>query len=157
MCVAFRVVAAAISIGHFGCYRVENGTRCARCMPLLASPTTSAIAMNRLGGMSNTGEGGEDPLRYEPMPGGDSANSAVKQVASGRFGVTSDACGVTAGVPVSGVAGDQQAALFGQACFELGFGDLQLEYRLEAPANASSQHTGALGAVRLASRDLGRG
>ncbi|MGN1120931.1 MAG: glutamate synthase large subunit, partial [Eubacteriales bacterium] len=46
-----------------------------------------AIAMNRLGGKSNSGEGGEDPDRYEPMPGGDSCCSAIKQVASGRFGV----------------------------------------------------------------------
>ena len=49
-----------------------------------------AIAMNRLGGKSNTGEGGEDPARYEPLPNGDSRNSAIKQVASGRFGVTSE-------------------------------------------------------------------
>ena len=48
-----------------------------------------AIAMNRMGGKSNTGEGGEDPERYVPMPNGDSKNSAIKQVASGRFGVTS--------------------------------------------------------------------
>ena len=48
-----------------------------------------AIAMNRIGGKSNTGEGGEDPARYEPLEGGDSKNSAIKQVASGRFGVTS--------------------------------------------------------------------
>ncbi|HXI84073.1 MAG TPA: glutamate synthase large subunit [Verrucomicrobiae bacterium] len=48
-----------------------------------------AIAMNRIGGKSNTGEGGEDPDRYQPMPNGDSKNSAIKQVASGRFGVTS--------------------------------------------------------------------
>ena len=48
-----------------------------------------AIAMNRLGGKSNTGEGGEDPARYVPLPNGDSKNSAIKQVASGRFGVTS--------------------------------------------------------------------
>ncbi len=50
---------------------------------------TLAIAMNRIGGKSNTGEGGEDPARYVPGPGGDSRNSAIKQVASGRFGVTS--------------------------------------------------------------------
>ena len=49
-----------------------------------------AIAMNRLGGKSNTGEGGEDPERYRPLPNGDSKNSAIKQVASGRFGVTSE-------------------------------------------------------------------
>ena len=48
-----------------------------------------AIAMNRLGGKSNTGEGGEDPARYTTEPNGDSKNSAIKQVASGRFGVTS--------------------------------------------------------------------
>jgi glutamate synthase domain-containing protein 2/glutamate synthase domain-containing protein 1/glutamate synthase domain-containing protein 3 len=47
-----------------------------------------AIAMNRLGGMSNTGEGGEDPERYHPDANGDSRNCAIKQVASGRFGVT---------------------------------------------------------------------
>ena len=47
-----------------------------------------AIAMNRIGGKSNTGEGGEDPARYVLEPGGDSKNSAIKQVASGRFGVT---------------------------------------------------------------------
>ncbi len=49
--------------------------------------TTLAIAMNRLGGRSNTGEGGEDPQRYKPLPTGDSMRSAIKQVASGRFGV----------------------------------------------------------------------
>ncbi|MGQ0645691.1 MAG: glutamate synthase large subunit, partial [Elusimicrobiota bacterium] len=48
-----------------------------------------AVAMNRIGGKSNTGEGGEDPERYKPLPNGDSKNSAIKQVASGRFGVTS--------------------------------------------------------------------
>jgi glutamate synthase (NADPH/NADH) large chain len=49
---------------------------------------TLAVAMNRLGGKSNTGEGGEDPVRFEPLPNGDSKRSAIKQVASGRFGVT---------------------------------------------------------------------
>jgi len=49
-----------------------------------------AIAMNRIGGKSNTGEGGEDPERFKPMANGDSKNSAIKQVASGRFGVTSE-------------------------------------------------------------------
>jgi glutamate synthase (NADPH) large chain len=49
---------------------------------------TLAIAMNRLGGKSNTGEGGEDPVRFKPLPNGDSKRSAIKQVASGRFGVT---------------------------------------------------------------------
>ncbi len=51
---------------------------------------TMAIAMNRLGAASNSGEGGEDEARYQPLPGGDSAKSAIKQVASGRFGVTSN-------------------------------------------------------------------
>ena len=50
---------------------------------------TLAIAMNRIGGRSNTGEGGEDPKRWTRDPGGDSRRSAIKQVASGRFGVTS--------------------------------------------------------------------
>ncbi|MEI7958223.1 MAG: glutamate synthase-related protein, partial [Verrucomicrobiota bacterium] len=49
-----------------------------------------AIAMNRIGGKSNTGEGGEDPERFLPMANGDSKKSAIKQVASGRFGVTSN-------------------------------------------------------------------
>lgn len=51
--------------------------------------TTLAIAMNRIGGKSNSGEGGEDELRFTPLANGDSLNSAIKQVASGRFGVTS--------------------------------------------------------------------
>jgi len=51
-----------------------------------------AIAMNRLGGKSNSGEGGEDPERYKPLPNGDSRCSAIKQVASGRFGVTAEYC-----------------------------------------------------------------
>ena len=50
--------------------------------------TTLAIAMNRIGGKSNTGEGGEEPDRFVRMPNGDSMRSAIKQVASGRFGVT---------------------------------------------------------------------
>ena len=54
------------------------------------SHETLAIAMNRIGGKSNTGEGGEDPARYLPDANGDSRRSAVKQVASGRFGVTSE-------------------------------------------------------------------
>jgi len=52
--------------------------------------TTLAIAMNRMQAKSNTGEGGEQPDRYEPMPNGDSMRSAIKQVASGRFGVTTE-------------------------------------------------------------------
>jgi len=51
---------------------------------------TMAIALNRIGGRSNTGEGGEDPARYVPDANGDSRRSAIKQVASGRFGVTSE-------------------------------------------------------------------
>ncbi len=51
--------------------------------------TTLAIAMNRLGGKSNTGEGGEDERRYDRLPNGDYMRSAIKQVASARFGVTS--------------------------------------------------------------------
>ena len=47
-----------------------------------------AIALNRIGGKSNTGEGGEDPARFDPLPNGDSKRSAIKQIASGRFGVT---------------------------------------------------------------------
>ncbi len=52
------------------------------------SHETLAIAMNRLGGKSNTGEGGEDPVRFQTLDNGDSKRSAIKQVASGRFGVT---------------------------------------------------------------------
>ncbi|MDA3852330.1 MAG: glutamate synthase large subunit [Spirochaetaceae bacterium] len=51
---------------------------------------TLAIAMNRIGGKSNTGEGGEMPSRFKPMPNGDSKRSAIKQAASGRFGVTNE-------------------------------------------------------------------
>jgi glutamate synthase (NADPH/NADH) len=56
----------------------------------MESHSTLAIAMNRLGGKSNTGEGGEDPERSERMESGDTMRSAIKQVASGRFGVTSN-------------------------------------------------------------------
>ena len=52
--------------------------------------TTLAVAMNRIGGKSNTGEGGEDPVRFKPMANGDSMRSSIKQVASGRFGVTTE-------------------------------------------------------------------
>ena len=52
--------------------------------------TTLAIAMNRIGGKSNTGEGGEEPDRFVPLANGDSMRSAIKQVASGRFGVTTE-------------------------------------------------------------------
>src|SRR6185312_12096160 len=52
--------------------------------------TTLAIAMNRIGGKSNTGEGGEEADRYQPLPNGDSMRSKIKQVASGRFGVTAE-------------------------------------------------------------------
>ena len=52
--------------------------------------TTLAVAMNRMGGRSNTGEGGEEPDRFTPMENGDSMRSRIKQVASGRFGVTTE-------------------------------------------------------------------
>jgi glutamate synthase (NADPH/NADH) large chain len=52
--------------------------------------STMAIAMNRIGGRSNTGEGGEEPFRFKPMENGDSMRSRIKQVASGRFGVTTE-------------------------------------------------------------------
>ncbi len=51
---------------------------------------TLNIAMNRIGAKSDSGEGGEDPARFQPQPNGDNANSAIKQVASGRFGVTAE-------------------------------------------------------------------
>ena len=51
---------------------------------------TLAIAMNRIGGKSNTGEGGEEAERFRRLPNGDSKRSAIKQVASGRFGVTTE-------------------------------------------------------------------
>lgn len=52
--------------------------------------STLAIAMNRIGGKSNTGEGGEDPVRFKPLPNGDSMRSAIKQIAAGRFGVSAE-------------------------------------------------------------------
>ena len=52
--------------------------------------TNLAIAMNRIGGKSNTGEGGEEVDRFTPLPNGDTMRSAIKQVASGRFGVTAE-------------------------------------------------------------------
>jgi glutamate synthase (NADPH/NADH) large chain len=52
--------------------------------------TTLAVAMNRIGGKSNTGEGGEDPIRFARLANGDSMRSAIKQVAAGRFGVTTE-------------------------------------------------------------------
>jgi glutamate synthase (NADPH/NADH) large chain len=51
---------------------------------------TLSIAMNRIGAKSDSGEGGEDPARYKPKPNGDNASSAIKQIASGRFGVTAE-------------------------------------------------------------------
>ncbi len=68
---------------------------------------TLAIAMNRIGGRSNTGEGGEDPTRYVPDENGDSRNSAIKQVASGRFGVTSLLSGQRPGAADQDGAGRQ--------------------------------------------------
>ncbi|QQN73010.1 glutamate synthase large subunit [Croceicoccus sp. YJ47] len=52
--------------------------------------TTLAVAMNRIGGRSNTGEGGEEPARFKPLDNGDTMRSRIKQVASGRFGVTTE-------------------------------------------------------------------
>ncbi|WP_084270225.1 glutamate synthase large subunit [Patulibacter minatonensis] len=68
-----RFVTGAMSLGSISTEAHEN----------------LAIAMNRLGGRSNTGEGGEDPRRFTPEPNGDRKRSSIKQVASGRFGVTS--------------------------------------------------------------------
>src|SRR5437764_12005233 len=58
--------------------------------PVLDLPPILFIAMNRIGGKSNTGEGGEEADRFKPLPNGDSMRSAIKQVASGRFGVTTE-------------------------------------------------------------------
>ncbi len=69
-----RFVSAAMSIGSISREAHE----------------TVAIAMNRLGAKSNSGEGGEDPARNEPLPNGDSLRSRIKQIASGRFGVTTE-------------------------------------------------------------------
>ncbi|KAB2833264.1 MAG: glutamate synthase subunit alpha, partial [Candidatus Dadabacteria bacterium] len=71
------------------CKRFKTGAMSYGAISLEAHESL-AIAMNRIGGRSNTGEGGEDPLRYVPDPNGDSRKSAIKQVASGRFGVTSE-------------------------------------------------------------------
>ncbi|MGB0386726.1 MAG: glutamate synthase large subunit [Ardenticatenaceae bacterium] len=71
------------------CQRFKTGAMSYGSISLEAH-STLAIAMNRIGGKSNTGEGGESPERFKPRPNGDSANSAIKQVASGRFGVTSE-------------------------------------------------------------------
>ncbi|NQT61140.1 MAG: glutamate synthase large subunit, partial [Bacteroidetes bacterium] len=69
-----RFVSAAMSIGSISREAHE----------------TVAIAMNRIGAKSNSGEGGEDPVRFQPLPNGDSKKSRIKQVASGRFGVTTE-------------------------------------------------------------------
>ncbi len=71
------------------CRRFKTGAMSYGAISLEAHENL-AIAMNRIGGKSNTGEGGEDPVRYIPDPNGDSRKSAIKQVASGRFGVTSE-------------------------------------------------------------------
>ncbi len=68
---------------------------------------TLAIAMNRIGGRSNTGEGGEDPSRYAPDANGDLRRSAIKQVASGRFGVTSRVPGERGRPPDQDLPGGQ--------------------------------------------------
>ena len=70
------------------CRRFKTGAMSYGSISMEAHETL-AIAMNRIGGRSNTGEGGEDPARYVLEPNGDSKNSAIKQVASARFGVTS--------------------------------------------------------------------
>lgn len=70
------------------CKRFKTGAMSYGSISLEAHESM-AIAMNRIGGKSNTGEGGEDPERFKPMENGDSKCSAIKQVASGRFGVTS--------------------------------------------------------------------
>ena len=89
---AFRQVRPPIALDE-----VESGVEIRRRFTTAAmslgalSPETHevlAIAMNRIGGKSNSGEGGEDERRFEPSPSGDLANSAIKQVASARFGVT---------------------------------------------------------------------
>ena len=79
--------------GRAGRRASSSGSRPARCRYGSISQEaheTLAIAMNRIGGKSNTGEGGEDPARYMPDANGDSRRSAIKQVASARFGVTSE-------------------------------------------------------------------
>ncbi len=69
-----RLVAPGISLGALGPEAHE----------------TLSVAMNRIGAKSDSGEGGEDPARYRPRPNGDNASSAIKQIASGRFGVTAE-------------------------------------------------------------------
>lgn len=73
-------------------YILKRFTTAAMSLGALSPETheTIAIAMNRIGGKSNSGEGGEDPQRFRMLPNGDSANSAIKQVASARFGVTAE-------------------------------------------------------------------
>jgi len=68
---------------------LQNGRHVLR-FNLKRSARITRVAMNRVGGKSNTGEGGEDPDRFTPDENGDSRRSAIKQVASGRFGVTSN-------------------------------------------------------------------
>jgi glutamate synthase (NADPH/NADH) large chain len=77
-----EVEAASEIVKHFATGAMSYGSIS------LEAHETLAIAMNRLHGKSNTGEGGEDPTRFKPMANGDSMRSAIKQVASGRFGVT---------------------------------------------------------------------
>jgi len=69
-----RLVAPGISLGALG----------------PEAHSTLSIAMNRIGAKSDSGEGGEDPARFNPQPNGDNASSAIKQIASGRFGVTAE-------------------------------------------------------------------
>ncbi len=88
-----RAQAGAARRGRAAARRSSSASPPARCRSARSSReahTTLAIAMNRIGGKSNTGEGGEEADRFKPLPNGDSMRSAIKQVASGRFGVTAE-------------------------------------------------------------------
>jgi glutamate synthase (NADPH/NADH) large chain len=90
----FKPAAAAISLDEVESIteirrRFQSGSMSLGALGPEAHETL-AIAMNRMGAMSCSGEGGENPLNYKPRPNGDNANSAIKQVASGRFGVTAE-------------------------------------------------------------------
>jgi len=89
---AFKVPAAGVSLAEVepATEIVKRFTTAAMSMGALSPEAheTLAIAMNRIGGKSDSGEGGEDPRRFKPYPNGDSARSYIKQIASGRFGVS---------------------------------------------------------------------
>src|SRR3546814_20324280 len=72
---------------------------------------TLAIAMNRIGARSNTGEGGEEPGRFTPLPNGDSMRSRIKQVASGRFRVTTEYLGNPADIQIKMETGDLKSVV----------------------------------------------